>query len=306
MLPSLLTVVERVCTLFLMIFVGYLCGKLGAITKRGAQQITSILFYIVTPALIVSSLQDMIGKVTMGNLLTAGGLAIVCMGASILISTLFFRKSLNERKRVLQFAAAYSNCGFMGLPLAQAVLGETGVAYASMFMVVFNLFVWTHGYMSVSSIRNFDWKRIVTNPGLIGLIVGLPLFAFSLRIPSLFLFPISSFASMNTPLAMIVIGCFISRVNLKEIFQDADLYLLSAIRLLLIPLACFFILLPLGVDKEVGTCVLILSAAPSAANTAMFAAQFHGDTKLASKSVAFTTLFSMITMPVFLLLAKLL
>lgn len=306
MLTSVLTVVERVCILFLMISAGYACGKLGAITKRGAQQVTSILFYVVTPALIISSLQSMIGQVSLGNLLTAGGLAVLCMGLSIAVGMLFFRKSPNERKKVLHFAASYSNCGFMGLPLVEAVLGQAGVAYASMFIVVFNILVWTHGYISMSGARTLKWKNIVTNPGLIGLAVGLPLFAFSVKIPELLLSPVTSFASLNTPLAMIVIGSYIARVNLKELFQDRQLYGLSAVRLVLIPLLCFAVLLPFSVDKTVATCVLILSAAPTGANTVMFAAQFGGDAKLASKAVALTTLFSMVTMPVFILLAKLL
>ncbi len=306
MLTSVLTVVERVLILFLMIAAGYICGKRGTVTKRGAQQLTSILLYVVTPMIIISSLQNMIGQVSLGNLLTAGGLAILCMGISILTSMLFFRKSLNERKKVLRFAAAYSNCGFMGLPLAQAVLGDAGVAYASMFMVAFNLLVWTHGYASMSSTRSLNWRRIVVNPGLIGFAIGLPLFVFSIRLPELLLLPVSSLASMNTPLAMIVIGSYVARVNLKEIFQDTQLYLLSGIRLLLIPLLSFAVLLPLGVDKTVATCVLILSAAPTGANTVMFAAQFGGDAKLASKAVTFTTLLSMFTLPLFILLAKLL
>jgi predicted permease len=304
MLNSVLTVIVRVVILFLMIAAGYACGKLGAVSKRGAQQLTSILFYVVTPALIIDSLQNMIGKVSLQNLLTAGGLAIFCMVVSILVSLLFFRKSTNERKKVLRFAAAYSNCGFMGLPLAQAVLGDAGVAYASMFLVAFNLLVWTHGYASMSSVKALSWKRIVMNPGLIGFVIGLPLFIFSVRIPELLLSPLSSFSSMNTPLAMIVIGSYISRVNLKEIFQDAQLYLLAAVRLLLIPLVSFAIMLPLGVDKTVATCILILCAAPTGANTVMFAAQFGGDAKLASKAVAFTTLCSMGTMPLSILLAK--
>ncbi len=304
MLASVLSVVERVLILFVMIFVGYLCGKMGAITKRGAQQLTSILFYVVTPTLIISSLQSMIGQVSLKSLLTEGGLAILFMGIGILTGMLFFRKRPDERKKVLRFAAVYSNCGFMGLPLVEGVLGKTGVAYASMFIVVFNVFVWTHGYASMTGDRRFSWKRIITNPGLTGFVIGIPLFAFSIRLPALLLVPIDSFASMNTPLAMIVIGNFIARVNLKELFQDADIYLLSAIRLLLIPLICFAIILPLGLDKAVATTALILCSAPTAANTAMFAAQFNGDAKLASKVVAFTTLFSMLTMPVFIVLSK--
>jgi Predicted permeases len=306
MFASALTVAERVLILFVMIAAGYVCGRSGAITRRGAQQINFILFYIVTPAVIISSLQSMVGQISMMNLLIAGGLAVLCMLICIFVSMLFFRKSINERKKVLRFACAYSNCGFMGLPLVQAVAGNAGVAYASIFIVIYNIFVWTHGYSSMSGSRSLSWKKILLNPGLIGLVIGFPLFGLSVKLPDLLLVPVDSFASMNTPLAMIVIGCYIARVNLKELFNDWSLYLMAAVRLIFVPLVCFGLLFLVHPDKTIATSVLVLCAAPSGANTAMFAAQFGGDAKLASKSVAFTTLLSMVTMPAFILLAKLL
>ncbi len=305
MFDSVLSVASRVLILFIMIAVGYVLSKTGSITKRGAQQINFILFYVVTPTLIISSLQGMIGRVSLTNLLMAGGLAVVCMLIGIVISKFFFRNSIYERKKVLRFACVYSNCAYMGIPLAQGVAGDSGVAYASMFIVVFNLFVWTHGYACMSNMHGFSWKKIVTNPGLIGIVIGLPLFAFSIRLPEVLNSPMGSFASLNTPLAMIVVGCYIARVSIKELFEDTSLYLMSVVRLVLIPLVSFAVLYLLHVDKTIATTVLILCAAPPAATTAMFAAQFGGDAKLASKSVAIATLFSMITMPVFILLAKL-
>jgi len=103
---------------------------------------------------------------------------------------------------------------------------------------------------------------------------------------------------------MIVIGNFISKVELKELFIDLDLYKLSAVRLILIPLVVFVMLRPFHFDTTVATTMVLLSAAPVAANAVMFAAQFGGDAKLASKAVALTTLISMLTMPVFSVLAK--
>ena len=303
MLSSLITIFEKGMILFIMMAVGYVCGKTGMITKRGAQQLTSILFYVVTPSLTISSLQNMIGKVSINSLLICTILSAIVMALSILISMLFFRKSTYEKKKVLRFAATYSNCGFMGIPLVEAVLGSAGVAYASIFGAVYNFYVWSHGLVSMSSKRNIELKRLILNPGLTGLAIGLPLFALSYRIPDLIAFPLSSFASLNTPLAMIVIGTFISRVNLKEIFLDFDIYKLSAVRLLLIPLVVLAMLLPFHVDKTVAITVLLLSAAPAGANTVMFAAQFGADAKLASRAVALTTLISMLTMPIFSVLA---
>jgi malate permease and related proteins len=304
MLSSIIAVFQKGFILLIMMAVGYFCGKIGMVTKRGAQQLTSLLFYIVTPCLIISSLQDMIGQVSLENILLSGGLSIVAMVIAILVSMVFFRKSVNEKRKVLRFAAAYSNCGFMGIPLVAAVLGDTGVAYASMFCVVFNFFVWSHGFVTMSSKRSIELKQVLLNPGLIGLIIGLPLFMISHKLPELLSYPINSFTSLNTPLAMIVIGSFISRVNLKELFIEFDLYILSAVRLLLIPLVTFALMLPFHFDKTVASAILLLSAAPSGANTAMFAAQFGADTKLASKAVTLTTLISMLTMPIFSVLAS--
>lgn len=303
MLNSFFTVIVRVLSLFLMIGAGYACGKLGAVTGRGARQITSVLFYIVTPAVIISSLQSMIGKVSLANLLSAGGFSILCMAVSILISSFLFPKQIHERQKVLRFAAAYCNSGFMGLPLAQAVLGPAGAAYASMFIVVFNFFVWTHGFCSMSGTRKINWGKVFINPGLVGLVTGLPLFAFSVRLPEVLQIPVDAFAAVNTPLAMLVIGTYVSHVNLKEIFCDPDLYALSGFRLLLIPVACFLLMLPFHPNAVVAASMLILSASPSGANTVMFAAQFGGDTKLASKAVAFTTLLSVLTLPLLILLS---
>lgn len=306
-MPTLfLSILLKVAVLFLMIFAGYLCGRKGFVTEEGAKQMTSVLFWIVTPCLMISSLQEMIGKVSMEHLLVSGALSLFCVLVSILISLLLFRKSPPERRKILRFAAAYSNCGFMGLPMAQAVLGDVGVAYASMFIAAFNLFTWTHGIASMREKNSIELKRALVNPGTVGLVIGLGLFGLSFRLPELLLSPITYFADLNTPLAMLVIGVYISRVPFRELFADRDLYGLSAARLLVIPAACFLLLLPLHVDRAIFTTALILTSAPAAANTVMLGAQFGGDTSLGSKAVALTTLLSAVTMPLFPVLVDML
>jgi Predicted permeases len=304
MLLSFFTILEKCVILFLMIVVGYVCGKKGMITNRGSKQITSILLYIVNPCITVSSLQSIIGAVNLYNLLVCAGLSAAAIALAVLLSYLFFRRAPAEKQGVFRYAMTYSNSGFMGIPLVEAVLGSTGVAYAAIFGAVFNVFVWSHGYVIMSGEKKIRLKQILVNPGTIGLAIGLPLFAFSVKVPSIIEVPVASFASLNTPLAMIVIGCFISRVKLRELFIDADLYITSALRLVLVPAAVFAALLPFGFDKTVATTVLLLSAAPAAANTVMFAAEFGGDTKLGSKAVALTSILSILTMPAFSALAQ--
>lgn len=305
MLHSFFTVAEKVAVLFLMISVGFGCSKFRVITQRGAAQVTTILMYIVTPCLIVSSLQDTIGTVSMQAIAVASGVAALSDIVAIAASTLLFRKHEDRRKKVLRFALVYSNCGFMGLPLVQAVLGNQGVVYASVYMSVFNVFVWTHGYAMMSGDGKISLKKIFLNPGVIGLAVGLPLFAFSVHLPDVIEAPLSGFSSLNTPLAMLVIGTYIAKVNLRELFLDKDVYWVSFYRLVLVPAVFLGILALLKPEPMVLMSCMMLASAPTAGNTVLFAAMYGSDVKLASKAVTITTLLSIFTMPFFAALAQL-
>lgn len=304
MLNSVLTVAEKVAVLFIMIGVGYACSKFRVITQRGAAQITTVLLYIVTPCVIISSLQHTVKGVNAQTLLAAGGLAVLAHVLGIAISLLLFRSREDRRKRVLRFATVYSNCGFMGLPVVQAVLGSEGVVYVSMYIAVFNLFSWTHGLSMMSGGNKASVKKLLLNPGVIGLVVGLPLFFCSVHLPDIVLSPLNSFSDLNTPLAMLVIGGHIAKVNFRELFSDKDVYKIVFYRLIFIPALFFGIMLLLKPDTMVLQACVIVCSAPTGATVALFAAQYGGDVKLASKAVAVTTLFSVVTMPVFAALAK--
>lgn len=297
-------VLVKALVLFVMVFAGYLCGVKNLVTASGAREMTSVLFWVVTPCLMISSLESMIGRITLTKLLISGLLSTACILVSILFSMLFFRRHPEERKKILRFATAYSNCGFMGLPLAQAVLGDVGVAYASMFIAAVNFFVWTHGISTMKQEPGINLKKALLNPGTAGLVAGLFCFVLSIHLPDIILSPMQYFSDLNTPLAMLVVGVYVSEVPLRELFLDRDLYRLSLVRLLLIPSLCFAVLFALHADQEIFTTILILSSAPAAANSVMFAAQFGGDTKLGSKAVALTTLFSVVTMPIFPILVR--
>lgn len=298
MLTSFMTVLEKGGILFFMILTGFIATKKNILTEDGSQQLTRILMYIVSPAIAVSSLQACMGEITPMNLLVFGGLSALAMVITLGMSYLVFRKKPAEQKKVLRFASIYSSCGFMGLPLAESLFGYKGLAYASIFTVVYSLFIWSHG---VAQMRGRGAKvkirNIILTPGIVGMLIGLPLFLLNIRLPNVVLSPIDSFASLNTPLAMLVIGCYIARIHFRDIFDSLTLYLLSAYRLLVIPIVTLLLLKLIPFEAEAITTIVVLAAAPSSANTVMFAIQYGGDAELGSRAVALTTIFSMLTMP---------
>ena len=297
MVTAILTVVVKVAELFLMIGVGAVCFRVGMLTRRGVTQLTTLLLYIVAPCLIVSSLAGQGGGITPGELVLSLGLAVLAHILAIGLSLLFFRREPLSRRRVLRFSLIYSNTGFMGMPLVQAVVGEEGVVYASVFIAVFNVFVWTHGYSLMSGGQHSGWKKVVLNPGVLALVVGLPLFFLGWDLPGLIQVPIDSFAALNTPLAMVIIGCNIARIPFREMFSDRAVFSAATLRLLLIPAVFLGAAFLCGPVPALLLSSVIQAAAPAAANTVLFATRFGGDDTLAAKMVAVSSLASVITLP---------
>lgn len=296
-----LTVFQKILEMFLMASAGYFCGKKGLVSEGGTKELNSILFYVVTPVITIYSFQDSIGLITAADLTTTLLISILAMGLGVALSYCFFRKTAPAQQRVLRFAAIYPNSGFIGLPLAQAMFGSRGVVYAVVFGISYSLFVWTHGIGIMRGTSRPNWKSAFLNPGIVGLAIGLPLFAFSFRLPEVVYSPLGAISGLNTPLAMIVLGSYISRIPLRKTFQNPLLYASCAIRLLLIPAVFYLVmlLLPVRPDATVFSTVMILASAPAAVNTVMFTAQFDGDVELGSQAVALCTLLSILTVPLF-------
>lgn len=303
-LSNFLSIGQQALVLFILIAVGFICGKRGIINENAAKKMTDIVLYIVTPCVMILAFQKDFSAETVGQILTAAATAVIIMAASIVLVRLAIRGRDIGRKKVLQFAVIFSNCGFMSLPLQKQLLGDDGWFYGSIFVVVFNIFVWTYGLLDMSGNKTqFSIKKLVFNPGLIGVAVAIILFVCRTRLPEIISQPVVHLSNLNTPVPMLIIGYYLSKADLKRAFTDAKAYLAMALRLLLIPLAVTFAIAPLGLDKTMVIAFVIACSAPTAATTTMFAAKFDRDVELSVSIVAATTLLSLVTMPLVVSLA---
>ena len=307
MMDSFLTLGEKVAELFVMIAVGYFLSRRRVLTERGLSQITTILLYVVTPCLTVDSLMSVDDSVSMTALLLAGAYGFLYHFLAMGLSLLFYRCAPLDRRNVLRFAMVYSNTGFMGFPLVQAILGAEGLVYAAIFVVSFNVCSWTHGYWLMSGGGKTRFIDIVLNPGVIGLAIGLVLFACKVQLPEVLAYPIESFGALNTPLAMVVIGSYIAKVKMKDFFTDRHVFQVCGLRLLFIPLVYFACMLgcyALWPQPVMLVSCIIQAAAPVAGLTVLFAAKFYKEKELSAKCVAVSTLLSIITMPLMTVLSQ--
>lgn len=303
-MDAFLSVILEVAVILILILVGYFTVKKGMFTKESLGSITSFLLYIVTPCLIVSSfLSAESGKLDGWTLLLAAVLPALSIVISIALSYLFFRKEPSGRRRVLRFSMIFCNVGFMGIPLVEGIVGSEGVLYGSFFIAVFNIFCWTYGYVMMGG-GKVRLKALLLNPGLIGLVIGLPLYLLDVPVPALFVEPVELISALNTPLAMIVVGGYIAQVKLRAFVSDLAVYKMAVLRLVVAPLLYLALVWLLRPDETLLMSTVIQAATPVAANCVLFAVQYDSDAELASKSVAVSTALSVVTIPLLTVLVQ--
>lgn len=296
---NFIIIAQQVLVLFILIAVGFICGKKKIITDFSARHMTDIVLYVVTPCVMISAFQREFSFELLSGLIICVACSALIFAVSILICNLIFHDKDESRKAVIRFATIYSNCAFMSLPLQKAILGDDGWFYGSIFVAVFNIFVWTHGLVSMSGDKKqLSFKKLVLNPGLIGVLLAIILFITGFKLPYIISQPVEYLAVLNTPLPMLIIGFYLSQADFKKAFTDKGVYFSSAVRLIALPMITAVVMSLCRVTPI----ITMACVAPTAATTTMFATKFNKDVELSVSIVAATTVFSLATMPLVVML----
>lgn len=304
MVENLLTVFGQVVTLFLMMGVGFLLGKLGKLSHNTLSQMSFLLLYLVSPCIMIECFQVDATPQLLIELGQGAVITLACYGLYIIISKFLFRRQTCDDRDSLQFSVVYGNIGFMGVPLVQSILGSNAMIYGAISLAAFNLYSWTHGVVTMGGKKAISPKNVFINPGVIGIVVSLALFLTGIAFPAPIKSTVSFLADLNTPLAMVVIGGQMASANLSMALRRPTLYTASAVKLIIIPAVTALALLPLNLSPALYGATILLSAAPTAGITSMFAQQFGRDTTTASQTITLSTILSIFTLPIFAVIVK--
>ncbi len=303
---SMTNTAQQVLILYLIVAVGFAADKLKVFKQTTAKLSNDLLFYIITPCVIIQSFMNMTFDVKTVKSL---GIAFLCMAGTLtmgmLISIPFFNKS-GDNKAIFKYAVNYGNMGYMALPLCQAMLGNEGVFYCSAGVVAFNIFSFTHGIWVMTKSKgnsSFDFKKLLFNPGVISVLIGMPFFIFDINLPQVFDTAIGHVSNLNTPLAMLFFGTYIANTDLKNMFKLKENYLVALLKLLILPAIMLGIYKLVGVSGTLLSACMISASVPSANNTVMFSAKYGKDTGVASQVVAFNSGLSVLTIPLMVALS---
>lgn len=207
-----LTVLNQSITMFLLIIVGVICAKINMLSEKTCKQLSKLLLQIVNPAMIFIAYNKKFETALLENLLFTLLFSALAMIAAVVTAYIFIRKKDGRETEIERFSVIYSNCGFMGIPLINAMYGYDGVFYLTAYLTAFNLCVWSHGVIMMSGKRDLkSVLKVFYSTTMIAIFLGLIRFVTQIELPEVVTSAITHIANMNTPLAMIVSGGTIAR-----------------------------------------------------------------------------------------------
>lgn len=294
-------VINGVISLFLIMLLGVYGSKRNIITDEINRGLTEILLKITLPLMIVSSFVFTFDESMEKNITKTFIYAFLTFVIVAIISYLFLIPIKSKKRKILQFANVFSNCGFIGFPIMESIYGFEGVIYTSIFNMYFAIFTWTYGIMIFTGkVTLKEIKKVLLNPCVIAVYLGVFIMKFNIQVPVVIYSTIKIVGSMTSPLSMIIVGVILSKANIKENLKDWTIYYGSIIKLLIIPILLYLITLIINDNSKVANTMLILSAMPAAAMTSILAENFNKEKEYAAVIVFFTTLISLITFPIIL------
>ncbi|HXK72097.1 MAG: AEC family transporter [Clostridia bacterium] len=280
-----------VIVLFIIMLIGVLLGKMKVINSESRSTISFLIINVSMPMLIVSSSNLEFNEQTKNESMWLIIMSVAAFFFSILLAQLIFKKA------VPRCATVFSNAGYMGLPVLNSILGPKGLFLGAIFQMVFHLFTWTYGISLFTKSNKFkDSLKKMINPSLIAVAIAIVLMFTGWKIPDTIQTVLKMMGELTTPLSMLLIGATLAQVSLKEVIKLKQIYIVTALRLLIIPAFVLLFLLFPSIPKISVYVVFVINAMPSAAITGILAMKYNNDEKLASSIVAFSTLISIITL----------
>lgn len=297
----ILILLRQIAIMALLMAVGIYLSRKGFLSPQGTKDLGAILLRIIIPCVIVKSYITTYSRERLLELALSAGLALVAFILAMGIAYLVYGK----RRRIENFASAFCNAGFIGIPLAQAVIGDEGVFYMAASVALLNLFQWTYGvYIMTDRRDSISAKTIAKNPVVIAIVIGIALFLSRLPVPGIVTSTLGYIAGMNTPVAMILMGTYMAKLPWRKML-DKRAYGCVLFRLVIIPAVVLLVFWALPISNQnVALAAYLAAATPVGANICVFAQQYDCDYEFSVVTVCLSTVLSIVTVPLMVSLAQ--
>ena len=299
------TLIKTLLTFFILVLFGFFIKKINLVSDKTVDELSDVLLKVILPSSIIASGFE--GKNSdIKSVWLSLVIISICYVFFFVFSFIVFRGIIKDKvKRNLAInMSVFANTGFIGFPLVNAIFGSSGMIYAVVYNLLYNIFMYTIGIRLFGDEkgRKLDIKAIILNPLTIASLFALVLFFLPLDGGGVVEDFLSTIGGMSGPLSMMLVGSWLIGVDLKSVLKKPLCYLVSLMRLLILPLFVFFVLTFLGTDEIMMNTITLISAIPVGTLNVIFAKKYGGDAVFANETMIQTLVFSVVTIPLIVLL----
>lgn len=296
---DIMVVINQMVMLFTLMMIGYLAVKIGIIDQSLQKTISNLIINVTLPLLMISSVagadRSQAGETVTITFIVAAISYLVAPQIGRLIAWLL--RVPKEEIPIYVFFTVFSNVGFMGFPVIDAIFGPQALIMAVIFNLLFNVLGFTYGVALYSGGNSKLELKTFLTPAVIASVASIVMFLIGIPVPEPFQSSIKSLGSTTTPLAMFVIGMSLSAIPLKEVFGELRLYPYTLIKQLALPAMAYFILKQVIDDPLLIGVTVIVLAMPIATLSVILANEYEREITLSTQAVFITTLASVFTIP---------
>lgn len=315
---SITVVLEQMIIIMILILTGIFLFKKKMLSEDTSRQISGLIVNVTNPALLICSAFDDNPKLSLHTL--GIGMCVFLISYTVLILSaylipLILRIPEHERYSY-RMLTVFGNVGFIGIPLASAVLGSGSLIFVSMSNLIYNILVYTFGISTLrkasleqhpekqnsdnqsSDVNSGSLFHKLVNAGTVSAALTIIFYLSNFRIPSIISSSLTYAGRTTTFLSMLVLGVSVAQMALKDIFSQPKLYVFAFIRQILLPIG-FTLTLSLFIKEALilNTCALML-AVPAGNMPLMLSKQLNVDESTISRGIILTTILSLATIPV--------
>ena len=299
----------KIVELTLIVLMGYGLVKSKLLKSEDSKPLSIIGLYIISPAVMIEAFQIPYTPEILDGLLLSLGMAVFLHIMLIAIGALL--KRLLHLDPIEHAASIYSNSGNLIIPLVMSLFGKEWVIYASCFIIVQTFLFWTHCRLIIVGKGNLTLKTVLKNINIWSIMIGVTMFALQIKLPDMINGTLTSVGMFIGPNAMLIAGMLIAAIPLRTILSSKRIYLVTFLRLIMIPLILLVIVKVCGFADwvENGETIALISflatTSPAASTVTQMALILGNNAQKASAIYGVTTMLCMFTMPLIIALYQL-
>ncbi len=325
---SIEIVLQQMAIIFILIMTGALLYRKSMISDETSKQISALIMNLCNPALLICSVFDAGPKASNSDLLTGTFIVLLAYAVLILCGHLIphILRVPGEEHFAYKLITIYGNVGFIGIPLAMALLGSGSLIYVSLNNLVYNILIYTHGLSTIktaaieSASRNLSGdasplepeKKIAegyarallkvtkkfVNAGTVSAVITIVLYISDISIPVLLSDTLTHVGRSTTFLSMLILGVSVAQMPLSDIFSHKKLYVFAALRMVIIPILCVFLFRLFTDNVLIISTTALMLAVPAGNIPLILCKQNNIDSAVISRGIILSTLLSFLTIPI--------